>query len=76
MNINRQKHRIVLGEAWVGYSKPVEGYETLGTIQRGKLIGNLARHEDGRFFCVIDGNCEPLNQELVIKALRKLDFAV
>lgn len=76
MNINRQKHKIVLGDAWAGYSKPVEGYTNIGTIQRGKLIGNLARHEDGRFFCVIDGNCEPLNQELVIKALRKLDFAV
>ncbi len=74
MNINRNKHKIVLGDAT--YSKPVAGYEMMGTIQRGKLIGNLARHEDGRFFCVIDGNCEPLNQELVIKALRKLEFAV
>lgn len=76
MNINRNKHKVVLGAQWLGYSKPVAGYEDIGTIQRGKLIGNLARHEDGRFFCVINGNCEPLNQELVIKALRKLDFAV
>lgn len=76
MNINRQKHKIVLGDAWTDHTKPVDGFDMLGTIQRGKFTGALARKDDDRFFCVVNGMCEPLNQELVIKALRKMEFAV
>ena len=75
MNINRQKHKIVLGDAWTQHTAPCPPYAMLGTIQRGKLIGALAVKDD-RFYCVIEGRCEPLNQELVVKALRKLEFAV
>ena len=76
MNINRNKHKIILGIGWENHTEKVIGYEMLGTIQRGKLTGALARSDDDRFFCVINAMCEPLNQNLTIAALRKQDFAV
>jgi hypothetical protein len=74
-NLNAQKHTVILTDEWHGLTRPVTGYEMIGTIQRGKHIAALAER-DGRYFSVENGLCEPLNQNQVLKAMRKAGYAV
>ena len=59
-HLNRKRHVVVFSDsAWEEFTQPVDGYIMLGTVSRGDYVGALAI-KDGRYFCVIGGNCEPL----------------
>jgi hypothetical protein len=59
-NLNRKRHGVILSDSsWEKYTKPVDGFVMVGTVQRGDYIGALAI-KDSRYFCVVNGLCEPL----------------
>ena len=65
-NLNALRHTIVFSDTeWQKYTKPVDGFIMVGTIQRGpNHIGALAMR-DGKHYCVTNGLCEPLNERRV-----------
>ena len=68
-DINRKRHVVVLSDsAWEKYSRPVDGYQMVGTVQRGEFASALAIRE-GRYYAVNEGRCEPL-------VGRKIDLGV
>jgi hypothetical protein len=59
-NLNRKRHVVIFSDAaWEKYTAPVDGFVMVGTVQRGDHVGALAI-KDSRYFCVINGLCEPL----------------
>lgn len=74
-NLNAQKHTVEFTDDWIRFTNPVPDYKIVGTIQRGKHIAAFAER-DGRYFSVENGLCEPLNQNQVLKAMRKAGYAV
>ena len=74
-SLNAQKHTAILSDDWKQFTQPVDGFDLIGTIQRGKHIAALAVR-DGRYYGVDRGLCEPLNQNQVLKAMRKAGYAV
>ncbi len=74
-NLNRTRHVVVLSDTDCGkYTKPVDGYIMIGTVQRQEHIGALAI-KDGRHYCVIDGLCEPLNERKIALGLDHATYA-
>ena len=74
-NLNAQKHTAILTDDWHSLTRLVDGFDIIGTIQRGKHIAALAVRE-GVYYSVERGLCEPLNQNQVLKAMRKAGYAV
>lgn len=65
MSLNAKKHIVVLSDSeWEKYTKPIDGHIFIGTIQRSSVVGALSI-KDGRHYCVINGNCEPLNERKI-----------
>lgn len=68
-DINRKRHVVVFSDsAWEKYSRSVDGYQMVGTVQRGPHESALAIRE-GRYYAVNEGRCEPL-------VGRKIDLGV
>ena len=64
-DLNRKRHVVVLSDsAWEKYSALVDGYQMVGTVQRGEYVAALAL-KDGKYYAVVQGRCDPLVQRKI-----------
>jgi hypothetical protein len=59
---NRDRLAVTLGGPWRLYSHPLEGWEMLGTVQRGMEFGALARSPAGILVQINAGAVRALDQ--------------
>lgn len=62
MGVNRDRLIVTPGGPWRLYTNPLQGWEMLGTVQRGMDIGALARSPAGLFVQVNAGAVRMLDQ--------------
>jgi len=69
MGVNRDRLIVTPGGPWRLYTNPLQGWEMLGTVQRGMDIGALARSPAGLLAQVNSGAVRSLDQRKALAAL-------
>ena len=69
MTSNRDRLTITPGGAWRLYTRPLAGWEMLGTVQRGMEIGALGCSPTGLYAQINAGAVRMLDQRKVRAAL-------
>ena len=67
--MNRDRLIVTPGGPWRLYTNPLQGWEMLGTVQRGMDIGALARSPAGLLAQVNSGAVRSLDQRKALAAL-------
>ena len=69
-HVNRGRLTVIFGGNWRLYTRrPPDGWEMIGTVQRGMEIGALAKSPIGVYAQINAGAIQPLPQSKILAAI-------